>query len=194
MSFQIETERLILRDIVEDDIPTLIAQYAEPEAKSSILSSQYDSTYNHNQLQNAIAWAKQPHRQYWKLSVILKRDSVLIGLCSLNNVIPKSNTPANIGWHYGNRYRGNGYATEAARKLLYIGFHLYKVNYIYADCFADNKASIRIMEKIGMKPHLNFFLINIARAISYGESKQTVRYGLSSQEWLRSMRSTTAKV
>ena len=50
----------------------------------------------------------------------------------------------------GHECRGNGYVTEAARELLHIGFMLNEVSEIYADCFVENRASIRIMEKIGM--------------------------------------------
>lgn len=183
MSFQIETGRLIIRDVREDDIPILVGQFAEPEARNGILFFQTDESYNKNDLANAIAWAKVPQRQYYKLSVTLKADGALIGSCIISKVVAES-FQTSIGWHYGNQYRGKGYATEAARQLLYIGFGLNKVAAIYADCFEDNKASIRIMEKIGMSPVWNFGLFNMIRGWSYGESKPTVRYTISRREWL----------
>lgn len=185
MSFQIETERLILRDVREEDIPILIAQSAEPEAKGSILSYQSDETYNKKNLEKAIAWAKVPERQYYELSVILKDDCALIGSCAIVKVVPEG-IETSIGWHFGHKYRGNGYATEAARQLLYIGFELNEVNSIYADCFADNKASIRIMEKIGMRAQWDFNIFNKIRGLSYGESKSTVRFIITRNQWLNS--------
>jgi [ribosomal protein S5]-alanine N-acetyltransferase len=182
MSFQTETERLIIRDVREDDIPILVRQCAEPEARNGILSFQADEAYNRNDLANAIAWAKVPQRQYYKLSVALKSDGALIGSCIISKVAAES-FQTSIGWHYGNQYSGNGYATEAARQLLYIGFELNKVAGIYADCFEDNKASIRIMEKIGMSPVWNFSLINWARGLSYNETKPTIRYSMTRQQW-----------
>jgi len=134
-------------------------------------------------LENAIAWAKHPQREHYKLSVTLKTDRTLIGSCTITYVKPESfETP--IGWHYGNKYRGNGYATEAARQLLYIGFELNKVNEIRADCFSDNKASIIIMEKIGMSPYWDSSLFNMIRGWSYGESRSTVRHIISRHQWL----------
>lgn len=184
MSFQVETKRLIIRDIREDDIPILIKQWAEPEARNNILSFQADEEYNKKDLENAIAWAKIPKREFYKLSVTLKTDKTLIGSCIISFVKPESFSTA-IGWHYGHLFRGNGYATEAARALLYIGFELNEVANIYADCFVENKASIRIMEKIGMSPVWNLELFNIIRGWSYGEHKPAVRYAISRNQWLK---------
>ncbi|MEP6903170.1 MAG: GNAT family N-acetyltransferase [Actinomycetota bacterium] len=183
MSFQIETERLIIRDVREDDMPILIAQSAEPDGRKNILSYQADETYNKQALKNAIAWAKIPQREYYMLSVTLKTDQTLIGSCTIINARPECFETA-VGWHYGSKYWGNGYATEVARELLYIGFELNEVNEIYADCFIENKASIRIMEKIGMSSSWNLGLFNMLRGWSYGESKPTVRYIISRNEWL----------
>lgn len=174
MSFQIETRRLIIRDLQEDDIPVLIKQFAEPIGRNNILSSQLDSEFNRRSFENGIAWAKHPQRIYYQFAVMLKSNDDLIGSCSINKAYPES-IDTNIGWHYGSRFSGKGYATEAARKLLYIGFELEEVSSIYADCFVENKASIKIFEKIRMTPHWNFSLINLMRRLSYNEIKQTVR-------------------
>ncbi len=155
MSFQIETGRLIIRDVREDDIPILVKQFAEPESRENILSFQADEAYNRNELAKAIGWAKISPRPFYKLAVVLKNGGDLIGNCNLSDAVPES-VAANIGWHYGYRFRGNGYATEAARALLDFGFEFVKVNEVFADCFADNRASIRIMEKIGMRSSLEF--------------------------------------
>jgi RimJ/RimL family protein N-acetyltransferase len=183
MSFQIETERLIIRDIREDDVAVLLAQFAEPESRANILSFQADTAYNKRDLANAMAWAKHPRRAYYKLSVTLKKGGDLIGSCTITNVRPAC-FETSIGWHYGYEYRGNGYATEAARRLLYIGFALNNVSKIYADAFVQNKASIRIFKKIGMRPHLDFGFFNMMRGRHYGESKPAVRYTISSHQWL----------
>ena len=177
-----------MRDVREDDIPILVKQYAEPEARENILSFQMDEAYNRNELMKAIGWAKISPRPYFTLAVVLKNGGDLIGSCSLNGAVPES-VAANIGWHYGYRFRGCGYATEAARALLDFGFEFVKVNEVFADCFADNRASIRIMEKIGMSASLNFNLFNMFRGWSYyGENKPTVRFTISKQQWRDQMK------
>jgi [ribosomal protein S5]-alanine N-acetyltransferase len=183
MSFQIKTNRLIIRNVQKSDLPILIKQSAELEARSGILSYQADENYNRGILLGAIAEAKSPQRKNYTLSVILNTNRNLIGSCMISNVKMDS-IETYIGWHYGCKYWGNGYATEAARVLLFIGFELNKVSEIYADCFCDNKASIRIMEKIGMKSHPKLNLFNTIRGLSYGESRPTVRYIISRKQWL----------
>ena len=187
MSFQRETERLIIRDIREDDIPILIKQFAEPEAQENILSYQSGEVHNRKIFAAAMEWAKHPQREYFNLSVIRKEDESLIGSCTISHVRSES-FETGIGWHFGHQYRGNGYATEAARELLYIGFMLNEVSEIYADCFVGNKASIRIMEKIGMHSGWNLALFNTIRGWSYGENNPTVRYIISRQQWLENIK------
>ena len=188
MPFQIETARLIIRDVCKTDISVLIKQFAEPEARGGILSFQADENYNRRDLANAMAWAKVSHREHYKLTVTLKDERVVVGSCTLTFVEPGS-VETTIGWHYGHRFRGNGYATEAARALLRFGFEFGKVSEIFADCFADNRASIRIMEKLGMTSHRNFGVFNLIRGWSYGESRPAVRYIISRNQWLAQINS-----
>jgi len=183
MSFRIETQRLIIRDVRKDDIPVLIAQAAEPEGRSGVLSYQADAAYNRQYLLAAISEARFWPRRNYKLSVALRNDQALIGSCTIAQVSPQS-IETTIGWHYGCKYWGNGYATEAGHALLYIGFELNDVSEIFADCFADNLASIRVMEKIGMRTRPNLGLLNQIRGWSYGEQRPSVRYIISKDQWL----------
>ena len=182
MSFRIETERLILRDVTEADLPVLIAQGCEPEARRGILAYQADERYNQVMLRVAIAESFNQPRINYTLTVERRTDGAIVGHCSIANVRPQT-IEASLGWHYGVKYWGRGYATEAARGLLYIGFALGGVAEIYADCFADNRASIRVMEKIGMTARENLKLFNQIRAASYGERRPTVRYTIARREW-----------
>jgi [ribosomal protein S5]-alanine N-acetyltransferase len=183
MSFRIATTRLILRDVREDDLPVLIAQGTEHAARRGILAYQADENYNRACLLAAISEARKARRVNYTLAVVLKSDNSLIGSCSIANVTDDSIETA-LGWHYGVKYWGNGYATEAARALLYIGFAIGRAAEIYADCFADNFASIRVMEKIGMTTRGNLTLLNQIRGWSYGEKRPSVRYLISRNQWL----------
>src|SRR5829696_4092491 len=108
MSFQIETERLVLRDVREADLPALLAQAAEPEARGGILAYQADERYNRVCLMAAIQWARVVNRQNYTLSVVRKRDDALVGNCSIAHVKPESIECA-LGWHYGFEFWGKGY-------------------------------------------------------------------------------------
>lgn len=187
MSFQTETDRLMLRDIREDDLPILIKHALEPESLKNVLTRQRKESYNKASYENSLAWAKywetQTEREHYRLTVERKSDQMVIGSINLHNAKPKS-YETSLGWHYGHEHRGNGYATEAAHEMLRIGFEINDVRMIYADCFTDNKASIRIMVKLGMTPFWNYGLFNTLRGWSYGESRETIRHTITKEQWL----------
>nr|HQU85387.1 GNAT family protein [Pyrinomonadaceae bacterium] len=59
------------------------------------------------------------------------------------------------------------------------------VQMIYADCFIENKATIRILEKLGMQPFWNNFIFNTLRAWSYNEDREAVRHTITKEQWAR---------
>lgn len=60
-------------------------------------------------------------------------------------------TQAELGWMLDPDVHGRGYGTEFAAALLDIAFDGLGVRRVEAACFAPNRASARIMEKIGMR-------------------------------------------
>ncbi|MFC9561380.1 GNAT family N-acetyltransferase [Agromyces sp. NPDC056965] len=64
---------------------------------------------------------------------------------------PWRRAEAGIGYLLDPAHAGNGYATEIARALLDLAFGELGVHRVTAGCFADNTASWRIMEKLGMR-------------------------------------------
>ena len=56
-----------------------------------------------------------------------------------------------IGWRLGAEHWGHGYATEAARTVLAVGFTVLKLAEIVSFTVAGNARSRRVMERIGMK-------------------------------------------
>ncbi|MFB9310630.1 RimJ/RimL family protein N-acetyltransferase [Agromyces hippuratus] len=64
---------------------------------------------------------------------------------------PWRRAEAGIGYILDPAHAGNGYATEIARALLDLAFGDLGVHRVTAGCFADNTASWRIMEKLGMR-------------------------------------------
>ena len=62
---------------------------------------------------------------------------------------------AELGWVLHPQHAGHGYATEAVRELIRICFEDLGLRRLTAECFADNVASWRLMERVGMRrgPH-----------------------------------------
>jgi len=56
-----------------------------------------------------------------------------------------------IGWSLHPDAQGKGYATEAAREVLRLGFDEAGLHRIVAECDPRNEGSIRVMERLGMR-------------------------------------------
>lgn len=93
----------------------------------------------------------------WAVSV-LKGDS-FIGFVGLN--IPTDNLPCNpcveIGWRLAAAHWGQGYATEAAALVARYAFRQLHLQEIVAFTAEINRPSRRVMEKIGMCHHDEYF-------------------------------------
>ena len=85
-------------------------------------------------------------------------------------------TPAvEVGWRLGSQYWDKGYATEGARGLIQRAFARPEVRRVVATALIDNRASIRVMEKAGLKRLREFALL--------GFEQPAVKYGLSRDEY-----------
>jgi RimJ/RimL family protein N-acetyltransferase len=60
-------------------------------------------------------------------------------------------TEAELGYIFDPAYGGHGYATEAVTAMVVHAFDQLGVRRITAGCFAGNLASVRILEKVGMR-------------------------------------------
>lgn len=60
-------------------------------------------------------------------------------------------TQAELGWVLHPAHSGRGYATEAVRELLRIGFEDLSLRRLTATCLMDNVASWRLMARVGMR-------------------------------------------
>jgi [ribosomal protein S5]-alanine N-acetyltransferase len=58
---------------------------------------------------------------------------------------------AELGYWFKRSAWGQGYATEAARFMLAVGFKTLKLHRIWGKCHVENPASAHVMEKVGMR-------------------------------------------
>lgn len=83
----------------------------------------------------------------WKL--LLTENHRLVGFCGLQ---PLDDLPGiEIGWWLASDQWGQGLSTEAARCVLEDAFSRIGLSRIVAVALRENRASIRIMEKLGMR-------------------------------------------
>lgn len=89
------------------------------------------------------------HRGHGAWAVIEKATGAFMGHSGLFIIEPTS--VVEVGYALGKPFWGKGYAPEAARETLRYGFEVLKLDEIVAVAFPQNTASIRVMEKIGMR-------------------------------------------
>lgn len=73
-------------------------------------------------------------------------ESKLVGVCGLSECTASS---ANVGYWIGKPYWGRGYATRAGEKLVAYAFSQRGFSQLHSNCLLDNRASYRVLEKIG---------------------------------------------
>ena len=78
---------------------------------------------------------------------ILKSSAEIIGFTGLNPYLPKQ---PELEWQFGVPYWGKGYATEIGKAVIAAAFASTNIERIYGMVNPQNKASMRVMEKIGM--------------------------------------------
>ncbi len=87
---------------------------------------------------------------------------------------------AELGWTIDPAHAGRGYATEAVRELLRICFEDLGLRRVTAPCFAENTASWRLMERVGMRREAHNVRDSLHRS---GAWLDGYFYALLAEEW-----------
>jgi RimJ/RimL family protein N-acetyltransferase len=142
-----ETKRFIVRQWELTDI----------EALYQIMSNDKVHTFTGD-----IVWTKERAESYIRFMLekdfrtletyhgacILKDTNQLIGFTGLNPYLPKQ---PELEWQLGVTFWGNGYATEIGKASIENAFRATDITAIYGMANPENKASMRTLEKVGMK-------------------------------------------
>ena len=144
------TDRLLLREFTEDDWRATLAYQSDP-----LYLRYYAWTHRAEDDVRAfvgifLAQSAERPRHKFQLALTLKEDGRLIGSGGVRVRDPEGRQ-ADIGYELDPRFWGRGLATEAARELLRFGFDVLGMHRLFGECVADNAASARVMEKIGMR-------------------------------------------
>ncbi len=144
---KLETERLILRPFKIEDANDMYNNWGIDPLTSRYLS--WNPHKNIEETKKVIqTWINEYENGTYNWLVEIKENHEPIGSIS---VVHDKDLVAEIGYCYGSKYWGNGYATEALRKV--IEFFLLEKNYYMVEArhISGNPASGRVMQKAGMK-------------------------------------------
>lgn len=105
-------------------------------------------------------------------------DGEAVGTVGLNDV---SETFGNteLGYWIAPEYHRNGYATAAARLLVDYAFTERRLHKVYANAFAFNEGSQRVLENVGFEREG----VHREQAFVDGEHVDVYRYGLLAADW-----------
>ena len=82
--------------------------------------------------------------------ITLKNNGEVIGVIDLYDISNK-NKRAKIGYWIGKEHRGKGFASEAVKAVLNIGFKKMKLNKISAETLKDNYGSNKLLKRLEFK-------------------------------------------
>ncbi len=145
----IQTERLILREIKEDDWLPVLEYQSDP----LYLKYTHWETRNERDVKEFIGmfihWQRENPRRKFQLAITKASNGALIGNCGIRKQ-DSGDRVAELGYEIAPIEWQKGYATEAASAMLSFAFLTLKLQRVWAYCIADNVASARVLEKIGM--------------------------------------------
>ena len=145
----LETERLILRRLSSGDAEFILELLNQPSFLRYIGDKGVRNT------EDAIRYIQTgPLASYERFGfglylVALKESGVSIGMCGL---IKRDSLPdVDVGFAFLPDYWSQGYAFEAANAVMNYGREVLGLSRIVAITSLDNVASIKLLEKVGLK-------------------------------------------
>jgi ribosomal-protein-alanine N-acetyltransferase len=158
MNFTIETERLRLRPFTLEDLPALSSMRAREEVSRYLGTSALQTPEFVQMRLRAYLECYRLHG-FGPAAVLEKSGGEFIGWSGLQplefgwngELSAKAGREIEVGYGFDTPHWGKGYATEAATASLRYGFEEAGLQRIIAVASLENKASWRVMEKLGMK-------------------------------------------
>jgi len=167
---QLATDRLMLRPFQADDLVALSAIFSDPivmqytatgQPKSPKLTAYYlENQQGHHAHHGFSLWA-----------VIRRSDDRLIGQCGLAYL--EDTGEIGLGYTLAPDCWGRGYGTEASRAWLEYGFNGLEFNRIVAVVKPENRSSIRVLDKLGLRYEKEGYFYSCACAY----------YAISRDQW-----------
>ena len=178
----LETERLVIRDFVEEDWQDIVETRTQEEvARYEPCGTRPPGPSGKGSLSASGSSVRSPLDmvgKYTEFAVVLGNKAIgSVGVKRLSDV----HQDAEVGWVFDARYWGQGYATEAARALMDWSFRTLELHRITAVCDARNVPSYRLMERLGMRREAH----HVKSYFSKGEWTDDLVYAVLKDEWLR---------
>ncbi|MGI1797942.1 GNAT family N-acetyltransferase [Priestia sp. TRN 1309] len=146
---ELETKRLILRKIVENDAGEILECFSDEDVLRYYGQKSLESI---DQVKGIIKNFSKGYeeKQLIKWGIQLKENEKLIGTIGFQEWSAE-HKKANISYALFPEHWNKGYATEAVHEAISYGFHELQYNRIGAIVFTQNSGSIALLSKVGFK-------------------------------------------
>lgn len=185
MKIFLETERLILRQFTEDDADNLFELDSDPEVVrfTPDAGKPKDYTVIQTQILHRFFAYYEQYNGYGVWAAIEKSSQAFIGWFFFRPVVHAlyfdpalaNESDVEIGYRLRKAAWGKGYATEGSKALIFKGFSELGTQRVVAVALAANVASIRVLEKAGLKLENRF--------VYEGHGQEIVIYALNRTDW-----------
>jgi ribosomal-protein-alanine N-acetyltransferase len=148
LSLPIGTARLNLRDFVKLDFDAIHAYSSDARVTKYLFFGPRDADSTADYLEGLLDSQKEVPRTRFELAVEEIESGRVVGACDLSLI---ERNVVDLGYMLGLPDWGKGYATEIALALVDAAFFDLRADRIISTVDVNNQASIRVLEKIGMR-------------------------------------------
>ena len=145
----LETDRLILRHLLPDDLDRLFTLYSDPEMRRYFP----EGTLTYEETKEELEWFLNGHPKHPELGLwatMHKESNQFIGRCGLLPWTIEGQYEVEVAYMIAREYWRQGLGTEAARAILQYGFEHLGLSRLICMIDPSNTASRGVAEKIGM--------------------------------------------
>ncbi|WP_059054615.1 GNAT family N-acetyltransferase [Paenibacillus senegalimassiliensis] len=120
------------------------------------------------------------------MAVVLRETHNMVGHIYFNQIKPDEFLTWGLGYIFNPKYYGNGYATEASRRVLQYGFEVLKAHRVIAMCNPENHSSWRLLERLPMRREGH----HMKKAFFYRDNEgqpvwhDAYQYAILAEEWV----------
>ncbi len=177
----LKTDRLILRPFERADFEQVLHYYSLPDVQRYLDWKARDKLEARSAFE---AMRKQTRLtrpgEILTLAIVRKADGAVMGHVSLRWTDATAGQ-GEIRIALGPTFRRQGYADEAAREMITLGFRSYKLHRIYAVTSGRNEPSARLLKGLGMRLEAHYR----EHALFQGEWDEELHFAVLDREWQR---------
>jgi RimJ/RimL family protein N-acetyltransferase len=176
---RIQTERLVLRPFAPGDFDAMLAMQSDAEVARYLYWDPRNAAEVREILARKSAYTSlRAPGDDLVFAVELRSTGEVVGDCGLH-WDDSEHRQGEIGFIVHPGHQGQGYATEAAREVLRIGFEDVRLHRVVGRLEARNTASAQVLEKLGMRREAHL----IENEWVKGEWQSEVVYAMLDREW-----------